>query len=68
MALLQQHAEHRTAALTLDQATGMAAAFATNVAVGVRPLAALDDTTFPTGHPVLSRLQQTYLSIPGESL
>jgi branched-subunit amino acid aminotransferase/4-amino-4-deoxychorismate lyase len=68
MALLQQHAEYRVATVTLDQAKGMAAAFATNTSIGVRPLSAIDDTDLATEHPVLSQLQETYLSIPGESL
>ncbi|CAO0833115.1 Branched-chain amino acid aminotransferase/4-amino-4-deoxychorismate lyase OS=Streptomyces microflavus OX=1919 GN=Smic_06920 PE=4 SV=1 [Streptomyces microflavus] len=46
----------------------MAAAFATNTSIGVRPLAAIDDTEFPVDHPVLRHLQETYLSIPGEIL
>ncbi|MEU4258427.1 aminotransferase class IV family protein [Streptomyces fradiae] len=68
MALLQQQAEHRTATVTLDQAKGMAAAFATNTSIGVRPLAAIDDTEFPVDHPVLRQLQEAYLSIAGENL
>jgi branched-subunit amino acid aminotransferase/4-amino-4-deoxychorismate lyase len=68
MALLQQHAEHRIATVTLEQAKGMAAAFATNTSIGVRPLSAIDDTEFPVDHPVLAQLQRTYLSIPGETL
>lgn len=68
MALLRQHAEHRVATITLDQAKGMAAAFATNVSIGVRPLSAIDEQEFPVGHPIVSQLQHTYLSIPGESL
>ncbi|MFI0219051.1 aminotransferase class IV family protein [Streptomyces lydicus] len=67
MALLQQHAEHCVATITLDQAKGMAAAFATNTSIGVRPLSAIDHTEFPTDHPTLRRLQETYLSIPGET-
>lgn len=67
-ALLQQQGEHRTATVTLAQAKGMAAAFATNTSIGVRPLAAIDDTEFPVDHPVLRQLQETYLSIPGETL
>lgn len=66
MALLQQHVEHRLATVTLDQAKGMAAAFATNTSIGVRALAAIDDTLFPTEHPALSQLRDTYLSIDGE--
>ncbi|MFD7862277.1 aminotransferase class IV family protein [Streptomyces sp. NPDC059783] len=68
MALLQQHAEHRIATVTLEQAKGMAAAFATNTSIGVRPLAAIDGTEFPVEHPVLTQLQEAYLSIPGEIL
>ncbi|MFJ9085461.1 aminotransferase class IV family protein [Streptomyces sp. NPDC102384] len=68
MALLRQNAEHRVATVTLDQAKGMAAAFATNTSIGVRPLAAIDDTTFPVDHAALRHLQRTYRAIPGESL
>lgn len=66
MALLQQRAEHRITTVTLEQAKDMAAAFATNTSIGVRALAAIDDTQLPTEHPVLDRLRETYLSIPGE--
>lgn len=68
MALLQKHAEHRVATVTLDQAKGMAAAFATNTSIGVRPLSAIDDAELPTEQPVLSQLQEMYVSIPGETL
>ncbi|MFB7085733.1 aminotransferase class IV family protein [Streptomyces sp. NPDC056296] len=71
MALLQQHGagiEHRTAPVILDQAKDMAAAFATNTSVGVRPLSRLDDKELPTKHPVLDALTASYLSIPGEVL
>ncbi|MEV3853057.1 aminotransferase class IV family protein [Streptomyces sp. NPDC050095] len=71
MALLQQNpngVEHRTATVTLDQAKGMAAAFATNTSIGVRALSAIDDKVLPTEHPVLDTLRNTYLSIPGEIL
>ena len=68
MALLQQHAEHRVTAVTPTQAKGMAAAFATNTSIGVRSLAAIDDTELPTEHPVSTRLRETFRSIPGEAL
>ncbi|MEU9748340.1 aminotransferase class IV family protein [Streptomyces niveus] len=68
MALLQQRAEHRVAPVTLDQAKSMAAGFATNTSIGVRALTAIDETELPAEHAVLSQLQQTYLSIPGETL
>ncbi|MFG3258661.1 aminotransferase class IV family protein [Streptomyces sp. NPDC048172] len=67
MALLQRHAAHRVTTVTLDQAKGMAAAFATNTSIGVRPLSGIDDAEFATEHPVLARLQETYLSVPGET-
>ncbi|NDZ76996.1 aminotransferase class IV family protein [Streptomyces sp. SID10853] len=70
MALVQQHAgtAHRTATVTLDQAKTMVAAFATNTSIGVRALAAIDETDLPTDHPVLTELREAYLSIPGETL
>lgn len=68
MALLQQHAEHRVATVTLEQAKNMAAAFATNTSIGVRPLRAIDQTELAVEHPVLRQLQEAYLSIPGEIL
>ncbi|MGW6235290.1 aminotransferase class IV family protein [Streptomyces sp. NPDC055094] len=68
MALLQQHAEHRIATVTVEQAKGMTAAFATNTSIGVRVITAIDETELPDDHPVLSQLRETYLSIPGETL
>ncbi|MFE4583320.1 aminotransferase class IV, partial [Streptomyces chartreusis] len=68
MALLRQRAEHRVATVTLEQAKGMAAAFATNTGIGVRTVSAIDDTEFPIEHPALDRLRETFLSVPGESL
>ncbi|GAA0612183.1 aminotransferase class IV family protein [Streptomyces crystallinus] len=68
MALLQEQAEHRLATVTLDQAKAMAAAFATNTSIGVRAVCAIDSATLPTEHPVLNRLRQAYLSVPGETL
>ncbi|MFE4540364.1 aminotransferase class IV family protein [Streptomyces scopuliridis] len=68
MALLQQHAEHRVATVTLEQAKGMTAAFATNTSVGVRALKLIDEAELPDEHPVLNQLRETYLSVPGETL
>ncbi|WP_413751860.1 aminotransferase class IV family protein [Streptomyces sp. R-74717] len=67
-ALLQERAEHRIAPVTLEQAKSMDAAFATNTSVGVRPLAAINRAEPATEHLVLSRLNETYLSIAGETL
>ncbi|MBH0242973.1 MULTISPECIES: aminotransferase class IV [Streptomyces] len=72
MALLREHptppAQHRDADLTLEDARVMVAAFATNAGIGVRPLAAIDGTGFAAEHPLLGRLREAYLSIPGEAL
>lgn len=46
----------------------MAAAFATNVTIGVRSVSALDDVQFPQDHPVLAVLRDAYAGIPGERL
>ncbi|MGA5442423.1 aminotransferase class IV family protein [Streptomyces griseoincarnatus] len=68
MALLQRHVDHQTAAVSLDQAKRMQAAFATNTSIGVRALSVIDDTPMAIEHPVLSALREAYLSIPGEAL
>lgn len=68
MALLQRHHAHTTAPVALGEVPGMRAAFATNTSIGVRAIAAVDDTELPTDHPVLSALQHTYLSLPGEPI
>lgn len=46
----------------------MAAAFATNVTIGVRSVSAIDDVQFPQDHPVLAALRDAYVGIPGERL
>ncbi|WP_317440648.1 aminotransferase class IV family protein [Streptomyces collinus] len=68
MALLQQLGQHHTAPLTLADAQGMHAAFATNTAIGVRPLSAIDDAPMATEHPALTQLRDAYLAIPGDLL
>lgn len=45
---------------------GMAAAFALNAAVGVRPIAAVGSVRFDPGHPVIDRLRAAYAQVPGE--
>ncbi|AEH09859.1 aminotransferase class IV [Candidatus Protofrankia datiscae] len=47
---------------------GMQAAFATNAAVGVRAIAAVDDRELAADHPIVETLRREYLSIPGEPL
>lgn len=66
MALLQHHCAHTTAPVTLEAVRGMAAAFATNTSIGVRPISAIDDIALPTEHPVLASMRDTYLNLPGD--
>ncbi|OKH99682.1 aminotransferase [Streptomyces sp. CB02923] len=68
MALLQEHHEHTTAPVTLEQAHGMRAAFATNTSIGVRAVSAIDATALQTEHPTLTAMRDAYLSRPGETL
>ncbi|GHE38224.1 aminotransferase class IV family protein [Streptomyces griseoaurantiacus] len=68
MALLQQLGPHHTAPVTLAQAQGMQAAFATNTSVGVRALSEIDGSPMATDHPVLTQLRDAYLALPGERL
>ncbi|MGV9311257.1 aminotransferase class IV [Streptomyces sp. NPDC003691] len=57
-----------TVPLTLEAAKGMRAAFATNTAIGVRALSAVDDTPMDTAHPVLGELREAYAAVVGEEL
>lgn len=68
MALLQQSGHHLTAPVTLAEAQGMQAAFATNTTIGVRALSSIDDVPMATEHPLLTQLRDSYLAIPGERL
>ncbi|RLL66667.1 aminotransferase class IV [Streptomyces sp. Z26] len=67
-ALLRPYGTHRVSPVTPERAKGMAAAFVTNTAVGVRALAAIDDTAFPVDHEVVLRLREAYAALPGERL
>ncbi len=57
-----------TTPVRLADIPNMAAAFATNVTIGVRSVSALDDVQFPQDHPVLAALRDAYVGIPGERL
>ncbi|MDT0570110.1 aminotransferase class IV family protein [Streptomyces sp. DSM 3412] len=57
-----------TAPVRLADIPNMAAAFATNVTIGVRSVSAIDDVHFPQDHPVLAALRDAYAGIPGERL
>ncbi|MFJ5774405.1 aminotransferase class IV family protein [Streptomyces sp. NPDC093094] len=68
MALLRQIAPHRTTPVTLTEAKGMQAAFATSTAIGVRALAGIDGVPMAGEHPLLEELRDAYLAVPGERL
>ncbi|MGW0413190.1 aminotransferase class IV family protein [Streptomyces collinus] len=57
-----------TAPVQIADVSNMAAAFATNVTIGVRTVSALDEVRFPQDHPVLAALRDGYVGIPGERL
>ncbi|MBA0124496.1 aminotransferase class IV family protein [Haloechinothrix sp. YIM 98757] len=52
--------------LTLSDLPGMEAAFATNAATGIRPIASVDGTSWPTEHTILRELRELYGNIPAE--
>lgn len=58
----------RTAPVTVAEAARMEAVFATNAAVGLRPVRTVDAHGWPERHPVLERLQRDYAAIEPEPL
>jgi len=57
-----------TEPLTLTDLPTMEFAFATNAATGIRPVASVDDQSWPVEHPILRQLQELYADIPAEQL
>ncbi|HLK02154.1 MAG TPA: aminotransferase class IV [Streptosporangiaceae bacterium] len=51
-----------------DELGTMQAAFATNVSVAARPIAAIDDREFDVSHPALAALTERYLAIDGQPI
>ncbi|MFD8963749.1 aminotransferase class IV family protein [Streptomyces sp. NPDC059568] len=68
MRLLQEAHKHRVAPVALAEVGSLDAAFATNAAIGVRAITAIDGTEFPDRHPAVDLLRETYLEQPGELL
>jgi branched-subunit amino acid aminotransferase/4-amino-4-deoxychorismate lyase len=67
--ICQARDEHATRVpITLEQLADVDAVFATNAAVGIRPVSAIDDFQWPTEHPVVSLLRKEYASLPAELL
>ncbi|NUP46326.1 MAG: aminotransferase class IV family protein [Catenulispora sp.] len=57
-----------TARVNVAELHGMAAAFATNVSIGVRPIASIGDVRFDTAHPLLTELSERYLAIEPDTI
>jgi branched-subunit amino acid aminotransferase/4-amino-4-deoxychorismate lyase len=70
MTLLTQALDEpiHTEPITLSDLPTTEFAFATNAAVGIRPVAAVDDQTWPTDHPALKQLCDLYAEIPTEQI
>lgn len=69
MRLLQQvHDRTSLASINLRDLPRVQAAFATNAAIGVRAITAINDVDFPAEHPIFQTLRKEYEEIPGESL
>lgn len=67
MRLLQQvHEGSSVAPVNLADLPRMQAAFATNTAIGVRAISAINDVEFPVDHPIFEALRKEYEGIPGE--
>ncbi|MTE24436.1 aminotransferase class IV [Microbacterium sp. ZXX196] len=67
-ALLEAHAGGRVEPVGRERLGALEAAFATSSGVGVRPIASIDEVSFPTDHPAFDTLRATYAAIPGEPL
>jgi branched-subunit amino acid aminotransferase/4-amino-4-deoxychorismate lyase len=70
MTLLNQALDEPVALepLTLPDLSAMDAAFATNAATGIRAVASVDGTEWPTDYKDLQRLRELYLDIPTEPI
>ncbi|MFD5468176.1 aminotransferase class IV [Kitasatospora sp. NPDC127059] len=64
--LTEAHGGFVSRTVTLDDLPSMEAAFATNAAVGVRPISAIGTVPFATDHPVLTELRHRYAEITAE--
>ncbi|WP_405983926.1 aminotransferase class IV family protein [Streptomyces sp. NBC_00872] len=68
MRLLQDAHKHRVAPVALADAGSLHAAFATNAAIGVRAITAIDGTEFTDHHPAVDLLREIYADQPGDLL
>ncbi len=68
MQLLQEHSDHTVVPVNREDFRTMAAAFATNTSVGVRPISRIGTLELDDRHPALAALSATYADIPGQPL
>ncbi|TDQ04806.1 aminotransferase class IV family protein [Labedaea rhizosphaerae] len=70
MTLLNQAFDEpiKTERLTPADLSDMEFVFATNAATGIRPVASVDDQSWPVDHPMLKELRDLYADIPAEEL
>lgn len=66
--LTQSYDQSVSARVNAAELHGLQAAFATNVSYGARPISAIDDLAFDTDHPLLGKLLDAYLELPGVPL
>ncbi|WP_405016786.1 aminotransferase class IV [Kitasatospora sp. NBC_00070] len=65
LALLRGLRPGRREAVPVAGLAGYDAAFATNAAIGVRPIAAVDGVELAPGHPLIAELAAAYRALPG---
>jgi branched-subunit amino acid aminotransferase/4-amino-4-deoxychorismate lyase len=58
----------KTEQLRLSDLDGVDSAFATNAAIGVRPIGLIDDHKLPVDNHLLDLVREAYLSTPAEPL
>lgn len=68
MQLLQQGDDFSVQPVSRTGLSGMAAAFATNTSIGVRPISRIGTVELDDQHPALATLAAAYTAIPGEPL
>ncbi|MDH6697336.1 branched-subunit amino acid aminotransferase/4-amino-4-deoxychorismate lyase [Streptomyces sp. MAA16] len=66
--LLRRAGDDVTDLVSVSELGDCEAVFATNAVTGVRPVVRIDERAYPAVHPVLSRLADTYRSLPADPL
>ncbi|MGH7867917.1 MAG: aminotransferase class IV, partial [Candidatus Dormibacteraceae bacterium] len=66
--LADAHGGSATTPFHLHDLPNMEAVFATNTAIQVRPIAAIDEAKWSTDHPIIKQLQDEYSEITPEAV